>query len=507
MCSSRGRAVTRRGFVKGCAAGLAFPVLGTDAGEPERQKVRVALVFLSRRGSSWPSPTFDVAKRESEVLGLLRKGCPEIELVPVAVRTPGDARKALALKDKVDGYLIYTLTLTWGLRGALMAIAGAGKPVVVADEILGGSGLFLTGYSALCRRRVPVVGVSSSRDEDLVAVARCFSALGEPGMTPAAFAQRCQEVYRKTFPKVGELKCLYDRVELTDIGRCVERFKRSRFLIVGRGRAGQRASFLGAEGVFVGFEELKALYDKVDPDEAAAWAERWSREAEKIIDARPDWIRKSAAVYLALIELLERYGSDSVTINCLGGFAAGKLPAYPCLGFMQLLNDGRHGVCEAMPDDTLSMLMGRILSGRPGFVSDPALDTSRNQIIYAHCMGTTKVFGPKGPANPFRIMTLHSRDPRSTAIRSLFPEGYMTTSFRTNYRRGLMVVHQAKAVGNLNADRGCRTQLVGEVRGDIAKLFDQWDLFGWHRVTVYGDLAEPLAEFGKALGLRVVVEA
>ena len=87
MCSSRGRAVTRRGFVKGCAAGLAFPVLGTDAGEPERQKVRVALVFLSRRGSSWPSPTFDVAKRESEVLGLLRKGCPEIELVPVAVRT------------------------------------------------------------------------------------------------------------------------------------------------------------------------------------------------------------------------------------------------------------------------------------------------------------------------------------------------------------------------------------------------------------------------------------
>ena len=174
---------------------------------------------------------------------------------------------------------------------------------------------------------------------------------------------------------------------------------------------------------------------------------------------------------------------------------------------MQLLNDGRHGVCEAMPDDTLSMLMGRILSGRPGFVSDPALDTSRNHVIYAHCMGTTKVFGPKGPSNPFHILTLHNRDQRSTAIRSLLPAGYMTTSFRTNFARKLLVVHQAKAVGNLCADRGCRTQLVGEVRGDIARLFHQWDVFGWHRVTVYGDIKEPLVEFAKALGLRVVEEA
>ncbi len=70
-----------------------------------------------------------------------------------------------------------------------------------------------------------------------------------------------------------------------------------------------------------------------------------------------------------------------------------------------------------------------------------------------------------------------------------------------------MIVHQAKAVGNLDAPRGCRTQLIGEVRGDIGKLFDQWDLFGWHRVTVYGDVKEPVVELGKALGLTIVEEA
>jgi len=31
--------------------------------------------------------------------------------------------------------------------------------------------------------------------------------------------------------------------------------------------------------------------------------------------------------------------------------------------------------------------------------------------------------------------------------------------------------------------------------------------FGWHRVTVNGDVQEPLIESGKALGLETVVEA
>jgi hypothetical protein len=174
---------------------------------------------------------------------------------------------------------------------------------------------------------------------------------------------------------------------------------------------------------------------------------------------------------------------------------------------MQILDDGGQGVCEAMPDDTVSMILARILTGRAGYVSDPALDTSKNQIVYSHCMAHTKVFGPKGEANKFHIRTLHNRDPRGCCAESLLPEGYMTTTFRTNIGAKKLVLHQAKSVGNLGADRGCRTQLLGDVRGDIGKLFREWDLFGWHRVTVYGDIQEPLVELAKALGLEVVKEA
>ena len=145
--------------------------------------------------------------------------------------------------------------------------------------------------------------------------------------------------------------------------------------------------------------------------------------------------------------------------------------------------------------------------GRPGFVSDPVLDTSKNQIVYAHCVATTKVFGSQSESNAYRIRTLHNRDPRGACTESMLPGGYMTTSFRTNAAQKKLVIHRAKSVGTLDSERGCRTKLIADVNGDVGKLFRQWSNFGWHRVTVFGDVQEPIAEFGKALGLEVVVEA
>jgi hypothetical protein len=505
--------VSRRGFLKGvgvaAAAASGLSTAPAQAAEPAGKKARVALVFLSNSEEReiWPYPGYDCERRHQEVLQALRQGCPQVEFVPVVVPKPADVQKALALKDTVDGYLVYTVTLNWGLTGTLGQIGQAGKPMLIADEYLGGSGVFLVGYSGITRRGVPAGAVSTTRLDDLVVVARQFADVKKPGMTPAKFAQQCQEAYRRTFAVSGPLKCLEDRVSLTGIGQCVKRLQESRFLIVGAGKPGDERQFLGSKAIYVGFDELRALYEKADREQAAEWARRWSREADKVMEPTTEWLNKAGAVYLAMLALLKKYGTDSITMNCLGGFASGQLPAYPCLGFKQILDDGGQGVCEAMPDDTVSMLMARILTGRAGYVSDPALDTSKNQIVYSHCMAMTKVFGTQGAVCKFRIRTLHNRDPRGCCAESFLPEGYMTTTFRTSVGQKKLVIHQAKAVGNLSADRGCRTQLLGEVRGDIGKLFHEWDRFGWHRVTVYGDVQEPLIEFAKALKLEVIQEA
>jgi len=510
-CDGCNGGIDRRRFLKGAAAAVTLGGLGWPAGAADDKagKVRVGTVFLANTEirEIWPYPNFDTESRQREVLAALRQGCPEIDFVPVTVKKPDDAKKALGLKSEVDGYLVYVMTLDWGLAAVIVDIGLLGKPMVVANEFLGGCGGFLTRYSALCTRGIPAAAVSSTRLGDLVVVARQFADVRETGMTPAVFAQRCEQVYRKTFGARGKMYIADDPVTLTDIGECVERFRKSSFLIVGRGNAGEQQDFLGAKARYVDFAELGRFYDKVDMDQAKEWAGRWREAAEFVTGPEPGAIDKAGAVYLATLELLKKYDTDSVTMNCLGGFAAGKLPAYPCLGFMQILNDGGQGVCEAHPDDTLSMLMARILTGRGAYVSDPALDTSKNHIVYAHCVATTKPFGPKSTSNRFRILTLHNRDPRGACCQSFLPPGYMTTSFRTNAERKQMIIHQAKAVGNLVSEYGCRTKLVAEVRGDIGRLFDQWDQFGWHRVTVYGDVKEPLAEFAGALGLQVIEEA
>ena len=522
LCHGCCHVIGRRNFLKSCGtaaiaiSGAVAPAAAFAAAKDVR-KVRVATVFLSSMNTReiWPYPGFDTKGRQREVLTCLRNGCPGIEFVPVVVEKPADTQKAISIKDGVDGYLVYTMTLVWGQRRTIDELGKLGMPMLLADEFLGGSGVFLTGYSGLCARKIPAAAVSTTRMNDLVVVARLFGNLRKGDITPEQFARQCEQAYRETFPVAGDMGCHEDSVALTDISTCVERFRRSRFLIVGRGQAGQEHNYLGAKGRFIEFDELHTLYEKVDRDETAAWADRWLKQSvalppgDYVEPSRPtpEAVRKAGGVYLATLKLLEKYGTDTVTMNCLGGFSAGKLPAYPCLGFMQMLNDGGQGVCEAMPDDTISMLMARILTGRPGFVSDPALDTSKNQIVYAHCVGTTKVFGPKGKSNGYRIRTLHNRDPRGACSESLMPAGYMTTSFRTNVGRKLMIIHQAKAVGTLDSEKGCRTKLIAEVRGDIGKLFDQWSTFGWHRVTVYGDVKEPLIEFGKALGLRGIEEA
>ncbi|MFO7669779.1 MAG: hypothetical protein R6W31_08985, partial [Bacteroidales bacterium] len=144
--------------------------------------------------------------------------------------------------------------------------------------------------------------------------------------------------------------------------------------------------------------------------------------------------------------------------------------------------------------------------GRPGYISDPVIDTSKGQIIYAHCVAPTKVFGPEGMENPFSIMT-HSEDRQGASVRSVLPAGYLTTTLEIDPEKKEILLHQAKSVDNDSDDRACRTKLCAEPVGDMEKLFTMWDQWGWHRVTFYGDLKEPAYALADTIGWKVTEEA
>ena len=281
-CHSCSRSIDRRRFfhhggVALAAAGSLSPIAHAASAD-ERRKIRVAAVFLAQVRNSWPYPGFDAAGRQREILAALRQGAPQMEFVPVTIKTPGEAGKALALREQVDGYLVYVTTLSWALRGVLAAIGKLNKPTVVADEFLGGSGAFLTGVPPLVRGGAGVA-MSTTRLDDLVAVARQFGSLDTPGFTTADFVRRCEDAYRRTFPPADEIECADDPLKLTDISECVARFRKSRVLVLGKGHGGQQRDVLGATWHCIDWKELESVYPDVDLGEAAEWATRWTNEA------------------------------------------------------------------------------------------------------------------------------------------------------------------------------------------------------------------------------------
>jgi hypothetical protein len=212
-------------------------------------------------------------------------------------------------------------------------------------------------------------------------------------------------------------------------------------------------------------------------------------------------------MYLGQKAVLKKHGADAITINCLGGFYGGHIHAYPCLGFHELCNEGLVGACECDLVSTATMVaLKNLTGGRTGFISDPVMDIAKRQIIYAHCVAPNRAFGPTGKENPIEILT-HSEDRQGASLRSLLPTGYMTTTVELGSHLKELLFHRGKAVDNILEDRACRTKLAVEPDGDMEKLFTQWDRFGWHRVTVYGDLKDPLFELAKMLKWNINEEA
>jgi hypothetical protein len=212
-------------------------------------------------------------------------------------------------------------------------------------------------------------------------------------------------------------------------------------------------------------------------------------------------------MYLGMKDVLKTYDANAISVNCLGGFYGGHIHAYPCLGFHELNNEGLVGACECDVRSTATMVAFTAMTkGRPGYISDPVIDTAKRQIIYAHCVASNKVFGPEGEENPFSIMT-HSEDRQGASVRSIMPTGYLTTTLEIDPRRKEILLHQAKTVDNDPDDRACRTKLCAEPVGDIEKLFTEWDEWGWHRVTFYGDLKDPAYALADAMGWKIKEEA
>jgi len=458
---------TRRSFLSRCAAcgAAAFcagqTVVPAPAAASGKVKLRLVFTHIPAEKPTWPNVGYDYEGRKKVLTEKLRQACPNVEFLPATAMNADEGRRLLDTDAEVDGYLVYMLGLWTGV-GRLLA--DAGKRCIFVDDLYGGSGEFLGAYAAARRKGQKVVGVSSTNFEDVIQAVRVFETLHALksdvildviNRDPGATARAIQDVF-------------------------------------------------GARVQQVKGDEINEAYEKADVAEGKKMAQLWIKGAQRVVEPKTEEIEKSGRMYIAMKNLMERYNSRAITVDCLGLFYAGKLSAYPCLGFFHLNNEGKVGACEADLRSTITMLAMSHLVGRPGYISDPVIDTSKNQIIYAHCVAPSKVYGPNGKSNPYHIRD-HSEDRKGAAVRSLMPVGEVVTTIETNPVTQEIVLHTARTVANIDEDKACRTKLAAEVKV-IDKLLGEWDRWGWHRVTFYGDHRRVVADFAALAGFRMVEE-
>lgn len=508
-CALQG--MSRRQFLAGCAgaAGLMgspkwLQAMGTSKGP--RIRIIYALHGPKQEVPDWPNKGFDFVPVMERINSELSHRFKDYTFLPTMATGEEQAKKILEgdKAEAVDGYIVYQMNC-W--NRVAQTIVTSGKPVLYADFQFAGSGGFLVYTAGFLRAATPNLGfVASSRMDDLAAAVKCFEAAKAAGPS-FDFSAETAKVRAARTPHPGDLSSRPDKLETLPVEETIQRMKASKILAVRGPEAAPDALIMEIPVVTLPFSELNEAWAAADKDEARSIADRWMKTAALVEGVSSDELINSAAMYLGEKAVLKKHGANAITINCLGGFYGGHIHAYPCLGFYELNNQGLVGGCECDVPSAAAMVAGTIMTqGRPGYISDPVIDTSKRQIIYAHCVASNRVFGPKGPANPFEILT-HSEDRQGASVRSIFPAGYMTTSIEISDPRKEIILHRAKAVGNDPDDRACRTKLAAEPVGNIEKLFTMWDKWGWHRVTFYGDLKKPVYSLAEALGWTVVEEA
>jgi len=501
---------SRRRFLAGCGGLALAPLVGRDALAARRdEKTRIRVVYALHApvqpGPDWPNKGFDFRPVMERFDTELPKRCPGFEFLPALASGPDEAARILErdASAPVDGYLVFQMNC-W--NRVVQTFVLTGKPVLYADFQYAGSGGFLVYTAAFLRKPTPNLGfVASSRSEDLAAAVRCFAAAKKEG-PGFDFASATAKVRVASTPRPGDVPCRPDPLKPVSTEETLRLLGQSRILAVRDDKtSGPGKPILDIPVENVTFAEVNEAWKAADPEQSRAVADRWQKGATVVEGVSRETLESSAAMYLGMKEVLRKHGANAITINCLGGFYGGHIHAYPCLGFHELCNGGLVGACECDVTSTVTQLvMAAMTRGRTGFISDPVIDTARRRIVYAHCVAPNRAFGPEGEANPYEILT-HSEDRQGASLRSILPEGYMTTTLEV--RESGILFHQARAVGNDPDDRACRTKLCAEPVGDMEKLFTTWDEWGWHRVTCYGDLKAPVEELARARKLPLVAEA
>jgi len=431
-------------------------------------KVKVARFYMGTSQGLWPKPRLDFKNEikfyESEFAKLSGELSDVEFVIDQMVSSPDQIKPLKSKLEGVDGILAIHFNI--GVRPILNEILSVGKPTVLFAAPYSGHGW--TGFGSLQKQKLGsrLECMLTSDYSQLAVAIRPFRAIHH---------LREAKVLNLTTRNFDN----YANAMKDKFGTEIKRIERQRVL---------------------------DAYEAVSDSDAKAETERWIGEAKELVEPSSGEVFKSCKLALAFENMLNEENATVLTIDCYGTMwdKTIKLPAYPCIGFTRLNNIGLGGICESDLQSAMTHIIIQGLVGKPGFISDPTVDESNNSIILAHCLGTTKMDGPDGPAAPYKLRTVMERREGVT------PQVFMQIGRKVTQAKlvgtDFMPYFTGEIIDAPDVDRGCRTKITVKVDGDIEKLWKNWTS-GLHRQTCYGDITKELGSFCKYKEIKMVNEA
>jgi len=273
---------------------------------------------------------------------------------------------------------------------------------------------------------------------------------------------------------------------------------------------------LGVELVPIAEGRYDEVLANVDAAAAQREAKEWLDHAERTVEPTPEDVVKAARAGLALDRLVAENRCQGLCVGtCMGWLPRG----FPCLGFSRLNDRGIPAACDGDMDCLLTMLIFQHALGRPGFLGNAGgVDTAKNAFHLCHCSAPLQMEGPTGPKASY-LLRRHA-EVRGGAVPEVHYRIGQTVTFTKLIHLDTLLVFTGKIIEvpevPAGTERGCRTELVAEVR-DADKLLANWgggalgpsakDYYAsLHRVAYYGDHTRSIRHLAHLMGLKVVEE-
>ncbi|MCS7285682.1 MAG: hypothetical protein NZ653_00875 [Anaerolineae bacterium] len=488
--------------------------------------MKVYTLFVSKLDwhAGWPHIGFDNEQFKAWVLERLTKKFPEITFAGGEILTGYEPSEVERIKREIegtDGSLLYIIGhYGYPEVGPLEGLLQSGQPTILANRIYGGDYVFIQLYERIRGKELRVLPVSSPDFEDIewaIGILRGLHRLkgkkiltyapDEITMSPEGLIELAgpdllcmpEEEREAMMAVMGNIVSIGHYLDLTGADqahqwrRDEEKYRRN------------MKEVFGLELIRRDPKELAEHYRKADEKKAEEIADRWIKEA-KLVESPRQTVVNAARLYLAIEKLIEETGADSVTIDCGTLLIMGLLPAFPCLGFRQMLNSGFTATCEADLDSHISVLLGYSLTGRPGFVSNHTLDLTHNQVTYLHCMASSKPYGPEGPSMEYDIVRHGESHFVGAVPRVRFPVGEDLTTIKLSLLEKKLALRHGKIIGQIVDEKACVNKVL--VEDDAEKILENYDwmTFGWHRVSFVGDWRREFKAAARLAGLKLVEE-